>query len=85
MEVTMNDLLGYFIIGGIIIAALAILYLPVFFLLEEAGKCNPAVVLFVICCVWFYSVVRHHNFSMGRRSISTGATSLESDPFTLVK
>lgn len=31
----MNDLLGYFIIGGIIIAALAILYLPVFFLLRR--------------------------------------------------
>ncbi|WP_438495319.1 VanZ family protein [Paenibacillus sp. IHBB 3054] len=31
----MNDLLGYFIIGGIIIGALAILYLPVFFLLRR--------------------------------------------------
>lgn len=31
----MADLIGYFIIGGILIAAVAVLYLPVFFLLKE--------------------------------------------------
>ncbi len=35
MEVNMNDLFGYFLIGFIIIGAIAILYLPIFFILKK--------------------------------------------------